>query len=70
MLSDLCKCGIKPTNHRHIINSGDKDDILWLKGAPIIQELPMENKFYFINSKELKTFPTRRKGKSKNIKSV
>lgn len=63
MLTDTCTCGIKPTNHAHIVNSKNKKDILWFKGAPIIMDDPIEKTFFMLNTNQIKRLKTRRKAK-------
>ncbi len=67
MITDPCKCGIKPTSHAHITNSKYKEQIIWWKGAPIVMDDPKEKEYFMLNTGKTKIFPTRRKGVMKSL---
>lgn len=51
MIYDPCKCGIKPEAHAHVMN-GAKDEVIFWKGAPIIDDVPL-TKYFTLNKGEV-----------------
>lgn len=68
MLTDPCNCGITPTSHAHVLNSKQKEEVIFWKGILVVMDDLKEKEFYILNSKEIVMLSTRRKGKFKNIK--